>query len=215
MYVSLLSSQLSHLTTTFSNSDGTRLEILWELTNNATNPYNLGTSKVDSTFDHSHPLKLDKHTEPAPTVDPNDLASWPTKPVTLTIDSRVGAFVADQPTRSGRLLVETTWWGIIQRPDYVSVLYQVGSETPLRITSSVSDTIFSQPEDALFVIGVDEQDQKIAINATQDTDVANVLASSLIQGIFYVHGKAFRWVVEISSLSEGLFCEVLSLTASL
>ncbi|KAG6900557.1 hypothetical protein C0993_008711 [Termitomyces sp. T159_Od127] len=177
------------------NSDGARLEILWELTDNATNaPLVSNTDQAVDQANYEHPPLADQPKEPAPTIDPKDPTRWPTRPAALTIDARAAASVSGQPTRTGRLLVETTYWGLIQRPDYVSVLYQVGSETPLRITSEVAATIISQPQDALFLIGVNKEDQRIAINATQDTDVANVIASSLLEGIFYVHEKAFGWV---------------------
>lgn len=130
----------------------------------------------------------DKPTGLAPTVDPND-------PASLTKDSMAGAVADSQPTRSGRLLVETTPWGLVERPDYSSVLYQVGAETPSEIKSSVPDTIIGEPKDALFVIGVNQETQEIAINATHDTDVANTLVSYLLEGIFFVHEKAFGWVI--------------------
>lgn len=101
---------------------------------------------------------------------------------------------ADEPARTGRFIVETTKWGLVQRPDYVSVLYQVGSATPLRVVSGVAATIISMPEDALFVIGVNTNTQEIGINGVQKRDVANTLVSYLVQGIFYAHEKAFGWV---------------------
>lgn len=124
-----------------------------------------------------------------PPVDPNDPSSWQTKLEDLTDLSR-----ADQPVRTGRFLVETTKWGLIQRPDYVNVLYQVGGATPERVISKVAATIISMPKDALFVIGINATTQKIGINGVQEVNVANTLTSYLIQGIFKVHEKAFGWV---------------------
>ena len=129
--------------------------------------------------------------EPNPPVDPNDPAVWQTKLEDLTDESPARA---DEPVRTGRFIVETTKWGLVQRPDYVSVLYQVGSATPLRVISSVAATIISMPKDALFVIGINTTTQQIGINGVQDTNVANSLTSYLIQGIFYIHEKAFGWV---------------------
>ncbi|KAG6842791.1 hypothetical protein H0H93_003386, partial [Arthromyces matolae] len=141
--------------------------------------------------EHLHPPEPKEPHHPPPTVDPNDPSVWPTNPITLTIDERDGVTAANQPTRNGRLIVETTRWGLIQRPDYVSVLYQVGAETPLRITSRVAATIISQPHDALFLVGTNGQEQRIGINATQDRNVANTIASNILRGIFYVHERAF------------------------
>jgi hypothetical protein len=155
--------------------------------------------------DIEHPADRDPETEPPegeetetpegeefePPVDPNDPAVWQTKLEDLTDES---AARADVPVRTGRFIVETTKWGAIQRPDYVNVLYQVGSATPLRVVSSVAATIISMPKDALFVIGVNTTTQQIGINGVQETNVANTLTSYLIQGIFYIHEKAFGWV---------------------
>ena len=123
-----------------------------------------------------------------PPVDPNDPASWQTK---LDALPPLPQPRAGEPARTGRFIVETTKWGIVQRPDYVSVLYQVGSATPLRVVSGVAATIISMPEDALFVIGVTTSNQEIGINGVQKRDVANTLVSYLIKGIFYAHEKAF------------------------
>jgi len=128
--------------------------------------------------------------EREPPVDPNDPANWQTKLEDLTRPEGR----ADGPVRSGRFIVETTKWGLVQRPDYVSVVYQVGSETPLRVVSGVAATIISMPKDALFVIGINTSTQQIGINGVQELNVANTLVSNLIAGIFYIHEKAFGWV---------------------
>jgi hypothetical protein len=141
-----------------------------------------------------HPADRDPVPEPPngeELVDPNDPAVWQTKLEDLTDES---AARADVSVRTGRFIVETTKWGAIQRPDYVNVIYQVGSATPLRVVSSVAATIISMPKDALFVIGINTTSQQIGINGVQETNVANTLASYLIQGIFYIHERAFGWV---------------------
>ncbi|KAG6844872.1 hypothetical protein H0H87_002817 [Tephrocybe sp. NHM501043] len=178
-----------------SNSAGARLEILWELTSSTTRePGDPDPDENDGQPEHEHPPEKPDDEQDKPTIDPKDPSNWPTDPLTLTIDGRDGVARAGTATRNGRLIVETTWWGLIQRPDYVSVLYQVGAETPLRIESKVAATIISQPKDALFIVGVNKEDEKIAINATQDTDVSNTIASAALKGIFYIHEKAFGWV---------------------
>lgn len=128
--------------------------------------------------------------ESEPPVDPNDPDAWQTKLADLTGSSAR----SNEPVRTGRFIVETTKWGIVQRPDYVSVVYQVGSATPERVVSSVSATIISMPKDALFVIGINSGSQQIGINGVQDVNVANTLTSYVIQGIFFIHEKAFGWV---------------------
>lgn len=124
-----------------------------------------------------------------PPVDPNDPESWTTKLNTL----EPVAFATTAST-TGRLIVETTKWGLIQRPDYCAVVYQIGSETPLRVVSGVPSNIIGNPEHALFVIGANNQ--QIAINATQKIDVATTLVGYLIHGIFAIHEKAIGWVIK-------------------
>ncbi|KAF3182047.1 hypothetical protein TWF225_006542 [Orbilia oligospora] len=192
-----------------SNSLGARLEILWKLEGTATR---VAARSSDSDDDGGvayvtvppgeeveHPALKPADAEPEPRgadedppVDPNDPASWQTK---LDALPPLPQPRAGEPARTGRFIVETTKWGLIQRPDYVSVLYQVGSATPLRVVSGVAATIIDMPDDALFVIGVNTKTQEIGINGVQRKDVANTLASYLIQGIFYVHEKAFGWVM--------------------
>ncbi|KAF8987504.1 hypothetical protein BDZ89DRAFT_1202401 [Hymenopellis radicata] len=171
-----------------SNSLGARLEILWKLTGTPTGRLGDADSKV--TTDPANDTGSDPGDQAPPTVDPNDPDVWATKLDQLgAADPR-----AEEPARSGRLIIETTEWGLIQRPDYVAVVYQVGSATPLRVVSKVAATIIDQPDDALFVIGVNSNTQEIGINGVQDKAVSDTLVSYLIQGIFYVHEKAFGWV---------------------
>ncbi|KAF9029630.1 hypothetical protein BDZ89DRAFT_1132883 [Hymenopellis radicata] len=87
--------------------------------------------------------------------------NWATR---TKLDQLGSADPREEPARSGRFIVETTEWGLIQRPDYVSVVHQVGSATPLRVVSKVAATIIDQPGDALFVIGVNTNTQEIGIN---------------------------------------------------
>ena len=196
---------LSHKFHLFSYSLGARLEILWELVGTPTRSVSggVGMDVAPDTVEHPRervpgddvPEPTDDVPDPTrneskPPVDPNDPDVWQTKLEDLTDSSAR----ADVSVRTGRFIVETTEWGAIQRPDFVSVLYQVGSETPLRVISSVSATIISMPKDALFVIGINTTSQKIGINGVQDVNVANTLTSYLIQGIFYLHEKAFGWV---------------------
>ena len=180
----------------YSNSLGARLEILWELTGSPTR----GTDSevLDETTHRSsehdqaveHPAAKPADSEEAgPTVDPNDPDSWATKLSTLG-----SIAVTEEPARTGRFIVETTQWGLIQRPDYAAVVYQVGSATPLRVVSKIAATIIDQPYDALFVIGLNTNDQTIGINATQEKAVADTLVSYAIAGIFYAHEKAIGWV---------------------
>ncbi|KAF3232309.1 hypothetical protein TWF191_000081 [Orbilia oligospora] len=186
---------------------GARLEILWKLEGTATRvAARSGDSDdgavayvtVPSGEEVEHPALKPADAEPEPRgadekppVDPNDPASWQTK---LDALPPLPQLRAAEPARTGRFIVETTEWGIVQRPDYVSVLYQVGSATPLRVVSKVAATIIDMPDDALFVIGVNTKTQEIGINGVQQKDVANTLVSYLMQGIFYVHEKAFGWV---------------------
>ncbi|KAF9013844.1 hypothetical protein BDZ89DRAFT_457046 [Hymenopellis radicata] len=170
-----------------SNSLGARLEILWKLTGTPTG--RVGDADSEVTTDPANdtvvhpPLKpegSDPGDQAPPTVDPNDPDVWATQLDQLgPADPR-----AEEPARSGRFIVETTEWGLIQRPDYVAVVYQVGSATPLRVVSKVAATIIDQPEDALFVIGVNTNTQEIGINGVQDKVVSDTLVSYLIQGIF-------------------------------
>ncbi|KAF9041881.1 hypothetical protein BDZ89DRAFT_1128578 [Hymenopellis radicata] len=179
-----------------SNSLGARLEILWKLTGTPTArvgdaDFEVTTDPANDTVVHP-PLKpegCDPGDQAPPTVDPNDPDVWATK-----LDQLGSADPREEPARSGRFIVETTEWGLIQRPDYVSVVYQVGSATPLRVVSKVAATIIDQPEDALFVIGVNTDTQEIGINGMQDKAVSDTLVSYLIQGIFFAHEKAFGWV---------------------
>ncbi|KAF8800964.1 hypothetical protein BYT27DRAFT_7148168 [Phlegmacium glaucopus] len=182
-----------------TNSLGARLEILWELVGTPTRSQSGGVEMdvAPDTVDHPADRVLGEDApeptegESEPPVDPNDPAVWQTKLEDLTDESPARA---DEPVRTGRLIVETTKWGLIQRPDYVSVVYQVGSATPLRVVSSVAATIISMPKDALFVIGINTETQQIGINGVQETNIANTLTSYMIQGIFYIHEKAFGWV---------------------
>ena len=180
-----------------SNSLGARLEILWELVGTPTRSLSGGIEMDVAPDTVEHPAdKPPGEDEPEstrdesePPVDPNDPNVWQTKLEDLTDLTR-----ADEPVRTGRFLVETTKWGLIERPDYVSVLYQVGSATPERVISKVAATIISMPKDALFVIGINTTTQQIGINGVQEVNVANTLTSYVIQGIFYIHEKAFGWV---------------------
>jgi hypothetical protein len=197
-----------------SNSDGARLEILWELNGNPTarsfdGQIDLVLAPDTDTIEHPAdrvsgepvPEPTEDVPHPAeeytnPTVDPNDPNVWQTKLEDLIMDAYASSARAttDVPARKGRFIVETTPWGLIQRPDYVSVLYQVGDATPLRVTSAVAATIISMPKDALFLLGINAETQKIGINGVQEVNVANTLASYLMKGIFYIHEKAFGWV---------------------
>ncbi len=153
--------------------------------------FEVTTDPANDTVVHP-PLKpegSDPGDQAPPTVDPNDPDTWATK-----LDQVGSADPREEPVRSGRFIVETTKWGLIQRPDYVAVVYQVGSATPLRVVSKVAATIIDQPDDALFVIGVNSNTQEIGINGVQDKAVSDTLVSYLIKGIFYVHEKAFGWV---------------------
>lgn len=197
----------------FSNSDGARLEILWELVGN---PVRSADGQVElilapDTIEHPAdrvpggpvpeptedvPHPAEEYANPLTTVDPDDPNILKTKLEGLTKDAYASSAraTADVPVRKGRFIVETSRWGLIQRPDYVYVLYQVGDATPLRVSSTVAATIISMPKDALFVIGINAATQQVGINGVQQVDVANTLASYLIKGIFFVHEKAFGWV---------------------
>lgn len=98
--------------------------------------------------------------------------------------------------QTGRILVETTDWGYVERPDYVYVFYQIADKTPNRVISKIASTIIDMPEDALFVIGLGKNgnNNELGINATQDTDVANNMASYALKGISWAHKKAFGWI---------------------
>ncbi|RXW24251.1 hypothetical protein EST38_g1613 [Candolleomyces aberdarensis] len=128
---------------------------------------------------------------------PAEPSCWATKlndlpPIPVATEARAAA---GGPFASGRFIVETTDWGLVQRPDYASVVYQVNNETPLRVVSSISATIIGMPKDALFVIGANPSTQRVGINGMQDKAVASTLVEYLMQGIFYAHEKAFGWVI--------------------
>ncbi|KAF9005745.1 hypothetical protein BDZ89DRAFT_1049040 [Hymenopellis radicata] len=104
-----------------SNSLGARLEILWELTGTPS------ATSGDTEVEHppAKPEGADSDQAP-PTTDPNNPDSWPTK-----LDQLGSADPREAPARSGRFIVETTEWGLIQRPDYVC--------TKLAVTATIID----------------------------------------------------------------------------
>ncbi|KAG9119911.1 hypothetical protein FRC07_004837 [Ceratobasidium sp. 392] len=110
-----------------------------------------------------------------------------------------GMFQPTDPSDIGdskicRLIVETTDWGLIERPDYVYVWYQVHNETPQRMFYKLSSAILDMPPPALIVIAANERENKLGISGTYASDVANQLASYAVKGIFWAHEKAFNWV---------------------
>ncbi|RXW24256.1 hypothetical protein EST38_g1609 [Candolleomyces aberdarensis] len=169
---------------------GARLEILWELSGTPAGSNARGAFLVETspdTVDHPGPAPaVSGADEVAPTVDPNDENSWATKlndlpPVPATTDARAAA---GGPFATGRFIVETTEWGLVERPDYASVVYQVNNQTPLRVVSAISGTILGMPKDAIFVIGANPTTQEVGIDGTQDKAVASTLVEYLVKGIF-------------------------------
>ncbi|KAG9218439.1 hypothetical protein CCMSSC00406_0007960 [Pleurotus cornucopiae] len=103
-----------------------------------------------STLESSHVAAFD-------TVDPNDPASWPTKLDAIgalpEVDEGAGNSRCGAQIHRGCFIVETTKWGAITRPDYASVVYQIGDATPLWAVSGIPGPIIGMPDDALFIIG--------------------------------------------------------------
>ncbi|KAG9092013.1 hypothetical protein FRC07_011741 [Ceratobasidium sp. 392] len=187
-----------------SNSPGARLEIRFQLEGTpSTHAASIGAPKINA--DQTPQANVEEVSAiPKDSMGPNEVAVPDVeKDVDLpfmegmfqpTDPSDIADAKASADSKICRLVVETTDWGLIERPDYVYVWYQVHNETPQRMFYKLSPTILNMPPPALIVIAANERENKLSISGTYAPDVANQLASYAVKGIFWAHKKAFDWV---------------------
>ncbi|TBU24727.1 hypothetical protein BD311DRAFT_741646 [Dichomitus squalens] len=191
------------------NSPGARLEIIFKLTGTPTRALDeaaaekfiadgrvenhlLEETVTDETVTEMGPIPADL---PAATRTVED---WPAPSAAFDIkaDDEGTTRAVSSQDQFGRIIVGTTKWGLVQRPDYAVTYYQWSDTTPISLSSAIPATIIGMPDPAHVVVGFDADKREIGINATTSTDVANTMASYAMRGILWANEKAAGWVLK-------------------
>ncbi|KAI0689916.1 hypothetical protein BC835DRAFT_1281959 [Cytidiella melzeri] len=118
----------------------------------------------------------------------------------VTIDFRLwgSTTVAGTPVsvdESGVIVVSTTPWSGVSRPDYVNVTYswRHGVSDPVNVALGVPADMAGMPDDLHFVLAVNPQEKLVGVATETHKDLVLTLVDYALRGIFWGHEKAISW----------------------
>ncbi|KAF8652151.1 hypothetical protein AX16_004537 [Volvariella volvacea WC 439] len=115
---------------------------------------------------------------------------------TITGTTKGGLVVNEE----GTITFGSTDWNTLSRPSYSTISYVLKDAAPQTLSIAIP-TLTSQ-SDAKVIIAVEEETKQIGFTILEEVNFINKYLNKAIDGIFWIHGSAFKAVLKVIPLPK-------------